>query len=126
MEKGNSLTFGAGAWRLVDETHTVRAAALEGRIEIVNRETDMMDAWTAFRDELGYGRVGRLRLEQLDERRSGREARDPGAVGAVERHVSEPEHVPVERRALVEPVNGDANVCDAGAELRSVVHDQLI
>ena len=58
MQEGDSFSLGADARRLVDEPNAVRAAALERAVEIVDGETDVMNARPAFGDELAIGESG--------------------------------------------------------------------
>ena len=55
MEERDLLALGAQSGLLVDETNAGSAAALEGGIEIVHDEADVVNAWTAFGDELADG-----------------------------------------------------------------------
>lgn len=125
MKEGDSLSLGAGARYLVDETDAGCAAALEGGIEIVDREADVMDTRTAFRDELRDRRIRRVCLEKFDERRAGRQAGDLCPVGVAKRNVSEPEHVAVKRYAVVKTAHGDSDVRDSGAGPGRFLHGQL-
>ena len=106
MQEGDALAFRAEAGRLVDEADAGTAAALEGGIDVVHREADVVDAGAALLDELRDRRVGSLGFEQLDERIAGGESRDAGTVGIVERHLGHAEYVAVEGQDLVERAHG--------------------
>jgi hypothetical protein len=81
-----------------------------------------MNAWASFGDELADRRVGIFRLEQLDEGVSGREAGDPGTIGAVEWNLGKAEEVAVEGKDLVECAHGDPDVGDARGAAGRVGH----
>src|SRR2546423_14813452 len=115
MEKGDALSFGAEARGLVDEPDGGSAAALEGGVEVVDDEADVMNAGAAFCDELCDGRVCRGGLEQLDERLAGGETGDTGSVGIIEGHLRHTEDVAIKGNQRVESLHGDADMGDAGA-----------
>ena len=100
---------------VVDEPDAGGAAALERRVQVVHDEADVMDAGTAPRHEPTNRRIRRLGLEQLDERITGREPDNGGAIGVLERHFGQAEHIAVERKCLLQRAHGDADVRDAGA-----------
>lgn len=122
MQERDTFPFGTEAGDLVDQSNTGRAAALEGTVEVVDREADMMDAGTALGDELADGRLGVVGLEELDERLAGREPRDPGAIGIVELHFGKSKDVAVEREHVVERADGDPHVGDASCTAGNVGH----
>ena len=127
MEKRDTFPFGAVTWRLVDEAKPGGAATLERAVEIVDREADVMDAWTTFGDELADGRVGMLGFEQLDERVAGLEAGDAGSVRIGERDLGHAEEIAIEGQDLVERTHGDPHVGDAGrAAGRHVGHGSAL
>jgi hypothetical protein len=124
MEERDTFPLGADPGRLVDEADAGGAAALEGVVEVVDRETDVMDAGPAAGDELSDRALGGLALEELDERVTGGEARDAGAVGVIERDLGKAEDVAVEWQDLVERAYGDPYVCDARGAARNVSHGE--
>jgi hypothetical protein len=71
-----------------------------------------MQARTASGDEFSDGRVGLKGLEQLDERVASGETFDPRAVGVVEWHDRQAEHVTVEGYDIGEGAHGDTDVRD--------------
>ncbi len=68
MQEGDALALRAHARDLVDEADAGGPAARERAFEIVDGEADVMDPGPPARDEAPDRRVGRRRLEQLDER----------------------------------------------------------
>ena len=112
MEKGDTLSFGAAARRLVDETDASAAAPFEDGIEIVDDEADVMDAGPALGDELADRRVISAGFEQLHERVAGGETGNARTVSVGERHVGHAEDVAEEGKELVEMAHGDADMCD--------------
>ena len=107
MEERDTFPFRAEPRRLVDQSKASLAAPCEGTVEVVDREADVMDARTAFGDELADGRVRVLGLEQLDE------CVTRGNAG---------EQVAVEWQDLVERTHGDADVGDTRGTAGDVGH----
>ena len=125
MQKGDALSFGADARHFVDETDGRRATAREGRVQIVDDEADVMNARTSFSDELSDWRVRRVGLEQLDECVAGGKSGDARSIGIVERHVGQLQDVAIERKQLVEPAHGDADMGDARAAARRLRQENV-
>ena len=104
---------------LVDQPDAVRAAALERGVEIVDGEADVMNARArAWRRTCRSASPGDFGLQELDERRTGGQADDLRAVGVVERHVGQPEHVAIERDALVRALRTAIPMCAIVVPLR--------
>jgi len=122
MEEGDTFPLGSLARRLVDQPKAGDTASLERRVEVVHGEADVVDSWPAFGDELADGRVRVVSFEQLDERVTGSEPGDPGAIGIGELDFGEAEQVAIEGKDLVERANGDPNVGDASGTARDVSH----
>ena len=97
MEERDTFPLGAEPGGFIDQPNAGLATTLERTVEIVDRKADVMDAGTAFGDELADGCVRLLGLEQLDEGVTGREAGDVRTVGVVERVFGETEQIAVER-----------------------------
>jgi|SRR5688572_23381896 len=98
---------------LVDETDTGRPASLERGIQVLDRKAQVVDPGASFLDEPRNRRVGYLGFEELDERLTGREAGDAGAVGVVERDLRHLEDVAVERQDLIESADRNADMGEA-------------
>lgn len=113
MEKGDSLSLRARARRVVDETNASIAAAGECVIEIGNDEADMMDARPAAIDESRDRRIGSVRLEELYQLGTGREAGDAGTIRILEWNFFQSEEIAIEGKHLVDRTHGDADVRDA-------------
>ncbi len=97
MEKSDPLAFGANSWRRIDESNARNATALERRVEIVDREADVMQPRPAFFDKLRDRRIGRFRFEQFNERVAGQKSGDVSAVGIFQRRLLEAKDIAVER-----------------------------
>lgn len=117
MKKGDALSLGPDAWRLVDELNAVRLAAGERAVEIVDSETNVMDAGAALPEELPDGGIGFVWFQQFDQRFSGGESHDARAIGVIERGFGEAEDIAIEGNDRREGFHGDAEVGDAGAAL---------
>jgi hypothetical protein len=113
MEKGDSLSLRAHARRVVDETNASIATAGEGVIEIGNDEADMMDARPAAIDESCDRRIGSVRLEELYQLGTGREAGDTGTIRIPEWMFIQSEEIAIEGKHLVDRTHGDSDVRDA-------------
>jgi hypothetical protein len=97
---------------LVHEAVSGGAATLERSIEIRNAVANVMDAWSAFRDEL-RDRSSRIPgFEQLDVGVSERDAHHERPVHRFRRAGSEAEYVPVEGERLRDAGHGNADVRD--------------
>ncbi len=123
MKEGNSLSFRAETWDLVDEADAGGPAAVERAIEVVDGKTDVMDAWAASGDELADWRVVGAGLKQFDEGIAGFESGNAGSVGVVERDFGEVEDVAVEWQDCVELGDSHADVGDAGTARSGESHD---
>ena len=113
MQKRDPLAFGADTRALVDESDPCVSASVERGVEVIDGEAHVVNSGSALRHVARDGRVGRGRLEELDERLACGESRDAGAVGVIELDGRETEHVAVEWHELVEGTHGDSNVRDA-------------
>ena len=122
MEEGDTFPLGTLARGLVDQPNSRGAATLQGGVEIVDGEADVMDTGTTFGDELADGRVWIFRLEQLDERFTGGETSDTGTVGVVQLDFGKSEQVAVEGENIVERAHGDPHVGDASCTAGCVSH----
>ena len=80
MQEGDSFAFGTGSWLLVDEGNTNSTALFEGRFEIGNGDTNVMYPGPSLRQIFGNWTVGRGRFEELDQRFSTLDGRDPCPV----------------------------------------------
>src|ERR1019366_5167735 len=125
MQKGDPLALGAHARRLVDQRDTGLTAARERRVEVVDGETDVMDAGSPLFEELRDRRARVLRFEEFNECAAGDEAGNAGAVAVAERRVGQTEHVAVEGHQRIDALHGDADVGDAGWSHAVKVSDSL-
>ena len=123
MEKGYTIPFGAEAWYFVDEPNAGVLASCESAVEVVNGETNMVDARSAFGDELADWTIGGFRFEEFDERVTGVDGRNARPVSIVERHFGHAEQVAVEGKDVVERSHGDADVGNSGRASVRVGHD---
>lgn len=113
MKKGNSLSFRAHARRVVDETNAPVATAGQGVIEIGNDEAYVMDARPAAIEKSRDRRIGSIRLEELHQLGTGREAGDPGTIRILEWMIIQSEEIAIEGKHLVDRAHGDSDVRDA-------------
>jgi hypothetical protein len=63
VEEGDALALGAEPGRLIDEADTGGAAAVQCAFDVVDGETDVMEAGAALGDELADGRIAGICLE---------------------------------------------------------------
>src|SRR5262245_56245850 len=98
MEEGDQFAVGAGARLFVDEANAGAATTVEGAGQVVDGEADVVDAGSALGEEPGDGRVRLARLEQFDERLTGAQSGDAGAIGVVEGYGRQLEDVAIERQ----------------------------
>lgn len=96
MQERNRLTFCTNTRLFVNETHSGGAAAGQDDLEIIDGEAYVVNTLAPLGDELSDWRIRLLRLQELHQGVTGRQARDPGAIGVVQRHDGQAEHVPVE------------------------------
>lgn len=96
MKKRDPLSLRTDARNVVNEPGPGGAAPLERRVEIIHREADVMDRRPSFRNESPDRRVGLARLQELDNRPSRVESRDPRAVGVGQVELLQSEYFPVE------------------------------
>ncbi len=123
MEKGDSLPLRTHARRLIDKANSLVAAAREGTVEILNGEADVMNSRTAALEKFRDRRVGRARLEKLDQLVTGGKTGNAGPIGVVERMLVESEEISIERQHLVDRAYGDSNVRDARSTTRGGWHE---
>jgi len=95
MQEGDAFAFGANSRGIVDEPQSGCSAARKRPVEVVHGEAHVMDAWAPLGHELPDRRVFGLGFEQLNQRFSGSDTRDSGAVGVVERNFGHAEDITV-------------------------------
>ena len=110
MQEGDPFAFGADARRLIDESETGRSALIQCAVEVVHGEAHMMDPGAAPGHELPDRRVLGFCFEEFDQRFSGCEPRDLGAVGVIEWDLGQPQNITVERKQLVKGTYSDADM----------------
>jgi len=110
MQERDAFLFRADSGGFIDESDASGPASLESSVEIVDGETDVMDARTTLLDESCDRRIRRFCFEKLDERLAGGDSGDARAVSIVERDLWEIEDVAVERQNLVENAYRDADM----------------
>src|SRR3954466_5226564 len=115
MEEGDPLSFGADSRLLIDELKPCLSAALERRVEVIDRKANVMNSRPPLCQVAADGRAFVLGLEELDERFSGAESRDPRAIRVIEIDRRKPQHLAKEWNAGRERLNSDADVRNAGA-----------
>lgn len=115
MEEGDALPLGPDARRFIYELDAVRLAPGEGAVEILDRETNVMDAGAALGEELPDGGFGLVWLQQFNERFAGHESHDARTIGVIERGFGKAEDVAIEGDDRREGFHGDAEMGDAGS-----------
>ena len=113
MEKRDALAFCAHAWRLIDQTEAGVTTATECSVKVVDGEADVMDSSAAPGDELPDRRVRAIGLEELDERLSGLQSRDSGAVGVLEVRIWQSKDVSTEGKEVADGPQRDSHVGDS-------------
>ena len=113
VEKGDSLSLRSNARSVIDQAYAFVPATGEGVVQIFNGKANVMDAGPASLEKFRDRRIGRKRLEQLDELWSGGKASDASTVGILERMIVEADQITIERKHLVDRAHGDSNVRDA-------------
>jgi hypothetical protein len=113
VQEGDAFAFGSDPREFVHQRYAGRATLREHRVEVVDGETQVMDAGTALLDEAGDRRVGTLRFEQFDKRVTGGESSDARAVAIIERYWLKGQDVTKEGRGFVNGSDGEADVRDA-------------
>ena len=115
MQKRDPLSLRPNARLFVDQLHPRRAAARQHRVEIVDREADVMDSRSALRHEASYRGSGVVSLQQLYHWFARAESDYGRAVGVIQRDLWQPQHVPEKWKALGEGLDSDSNVGYASA-----------
>ena len=113
MDEGDALSLGADARCLVDEPQPCLPTAIEGALEIIYHETDVVYPRPTLGDESSDRSVRRVGLEELHERVAGGESGNPGPIGVVQRNVGHVEDVAIKGKQVVQPSDGDADVGDS-------------
>lgn len=110
MQKRDPLSLRSNARLFVDQLHPRRAAARQHRVEIVDREADVMDSRSALRHEVSDGGSGVVSLQQLHQRLARAESHYGRAVGVIQRDLGQPQHIPEKWEALGEGLDRYSNV----------------
>src|SRR5687767_4089386 len=109
MQESDAFAFRAETGNVIDQSDTCTTTAFQCTVQVIDGEADVVNAGTAFGDELRNGRIGGVGLEELDERVTRGESGDAGAIGIIELNLCETEQVAVERNDAVELIDGDAD-----------------
>ena len=115
MQEGNSLALGAGARNVVNQPSPRGAAALEGCVQIIHGEANVMDGGASPGDEPPDRRIRLLRLEQLDNRASSVQSGYPRAVGVGQIDLRQPQNLPVERENFGDGAHRNPDMGDSRA-----------
>ena len=122
MEKRDALPLRANAGRFIDKPEANVAAALQSAVEIIHRETHVVDAGTPSGEVFANGRVVGRCLEELHQRVAGRQPCNGGTVGIVQWNLWHTENITVERKQLVKGTHGDPDVGDACTAAYGIGH----
>ena len=101
MYEGDPLSLGARSRGIVDEPYAARPASLQGSVEIVNGEADVMNCGATALNEPGDRGFGRVGLEQLDQRFSRLERDDTRPVPIGDSGFVQSQDIPVERQLCI-------------------------
>lgn len=115
MQESNSLALRADARDAVNQLGPRGAAALEGCVQIIHGEANVMDGGASPGDEPPNRRIRLLRLEQLDNRASGVQSGYPRAVGVGQIDLGHPQYFPVERENFGDGVYRNPDMGDSRA-----------
>ena len=115
MQERDALPLGANARYFVDKLNSRLPAPLEHSVEVVDGEADVMYSRSPLLDEAGDRRAGVCRLQELHQGFSGTEARDPGAVGVLKRHLRQAEDIAEKRHAVAQRPHRDAYMRNANS-----------
>ncbi len=110
MQECDTLSLGSDPWLLVDELNSGATTTLQGRIEVVDGEANVMNPRSALLQESrdrGFRVSG---LQKLHQRLACAEANDVSAVGVIEVDLGQSEHVAKKRQALGEGLDGDPDM----------------
>jgi len=110
VQKGDPLSLSPDPRLLIDELNARRSAARQHRIQIVDREADVMDARSALFHEARDWRCRVVGLQELHQRLSRAEPHYARPVSIVESDLGQPQYVPEERKARGEGLYRDSNV----------------
>jgi hypothetical protein len=110
VQECNPLSLRADARLFVYELDAGRPAALERRVQIVDRKADVMDSRTALRHEASDRRRGIVRLKKLNKRLARAEPHYLRAVGIVEAHLFQAQYVAKKRETVGDCLNRDPDV----------------
>lgn len=118
MKKGNSLSFRAQSWDLIDEPHTGLTAAFQHADQVVHGKADMMDSRAAFRDVFPNRRVIRVPLEKFNQRFATGDSGNAGTIGVVQGYLWHQQHITQEWQQIVDGTNRKSDVGDARTAAR--------
>ena len=110
MQKGDSLSLGPDPRLFVDELHARRPAAIQHRVEIIDRKANVMNTRSALRHEARDRGAWIAGLQQLDQRIPGLEAGYAGPIRVIECFLGQTQYIPEEWNAACEGLYGDPNV----------------
>ena len=97
MQEGDSLSFGADTRLLVDELDPGAPATIEGTVEIVDREANVMNPGAPLGDKASDRGFVIFGLEELDQGLPGAQSNYTRTIGVIERDFPQTQHVTKER-----------------------------
>lgn len=115
MQERNPLSLRSHPGLLIYESNARGPAAVECRLQVVHRKTDVVDAGSTTFHETSDWRIRPFRFQQLHQRLACLKPGNARTVGIVQLHLFHREHVAVEGENLLEVADGYSNVRDAGA-----------
>ena len=110
MQKCDPLSFCSDSRFLVDELYPSRPAPRQHRVQIIDREADVMNSGTPSGDEARNWGIGVIGFQELHQGFPRTEPDYARAIGIVQSDLGQPQHIPEKRQALGEGLDGDSDV----------------
>lgn len=115
MNKGDAFPLSTDSRNVIDQPKTRLTTFFHGRLEIIDREADVMNSRAAASYEFPDRSVVSRRFEELDKRFSRGDGGDVCSVGIVDLRRLQPEDVSEEWHARRDGLDRNSNVGDTGA-----------
>ena len=110
MKKRDAFLLGAEAGGFVDEANAGGATTLQGGVDVIDGEADVMDPRPSLGHEAADRRVRGFGFEQFDERVAGGQPDDRSTIGIVQRHFRQVEDVTIEWQDLFKGSDRDTDM----------------
>jgi hypothetical protein len=126
MHESNSPSASASPWNLVDQTISRRAARLDGRVQVGDAVTDVMDTGAPLGQEPSNRGVSREWSQQLHLRLAERKRHNGGSVGNLGRVRFQSQDLAVEAECRWEISNGNSHVGNARAVSQRLLRSMTV